>query len=47
LAWESFETLDELRQFIWKRLEKLNTSIVTSITGWDFILDALFASNFS
>lgn len=47
LAWERFGTLDELRQFIWKRLEKLNTSIIASITGWDFILDALFASNFS
>ena len=47
LAWESFGTLDELRQFIWQRLEKLNTSIVASITGWDFILDALFASDFS
>ncbi|MCP6760027.1 MAG: IS630 family transposase [Fischerella sp. CENA71] len=47
LAWESFGTLEELRHFIWKRLEKLNTSIVASITGWDFILDALFASNFS
>ena len=47
LAWESFATLDDLRQFIWKRLEKLNTSTVASITGWNFILDALFKSNFS
>ena len=46
LAWESFATLDDLRQFIWKRLEKLNTSTVASITGWNFILDALFESNF-
>ncbi|WP_033364715.1 IS630 family transposase [Mastigocladopsis repens] len=47
LTWESFSTLDELREFIWKRLEQLNTSIVASITGWDFILDALFVSGFS
>ena len=33
--------------FIWKRLEQLNTSIVASVTGWDFILDALFVSGFS
>ncbi|MBD2512804.1 hypothetical protein H6G91_37455 [Nostoc muscorum FACHB-395] len=43
---ENFGTSDELRQFIWKRLEKLNTSIVASITGWDFILDANKASIF-
>lgn len=46
LSWESFPTLDELRNFIWQRLEKLNTSIVASITGWDFILDALYVSGF-
>ena len=47
LVWESFATLDDLRQFIWKRLQKLNTSTVASITGWNFIIDALFESNFS
>jgi hypothetical protein len=30
-----------------KPFTKLNTSIVASITGWDFILDALFVSGFS
>lgn len=44
LSWESFYTLDELRDFIGQRLEKLNTSIVASITGWDVILDGLFVS---
>ena len=47
LSWECFADLDELREVVWQRLNKLNTSIVASITGWDFILDALFASNFS
>ncbi|MBE9209842.1 IS630 family transposase [Nostoc sp. LEGE 06077] len=47
LSWECFGTLDELRADIWQRLEKLNTSIVASITGWGFILDALFVSGFS
>ncbi len=47
LAWESFDTIEELREFIWKRLEKLDESIVASITGWNFILDALFVSGFS
>ncbi|MEH2464897.1 hypothetical protein [Nostoc sp.] len=47
LSWECFGNLDELRTVIWQRLEKLNTSIVASITGWGFILDALFVSGFS
>lgn len=47
LSWECFQTIDELREFIWQRLEKLNTSVVASITGWDFILDALFVSGIS
>jgi len=47
LSWECFGSLDELRTVIWQRLEELNTSIVASITGWDFILDALFVSGFS
>lgn len=47
LSWESFVTLDELREFIRQRLDKLNASIVASITGWGFILDALFVSGLS
>ncbi|MGF1933043.1 MAG: hypothetical protein RM347_001390 [Nostoc sp. ChiQUE02] len=47
LSWESFHSLDELREFVWQRLETFNTSIVASITGWGFILDALFVSGFS
>lgn len=47
LSWECFADLDELREVVWQRLNKLNTSIVASITGWDFILDALFVSEFS
>ena len=44
---ESFQYEDELREFVWQRLKKLNTSIVASLTGWGFILDALFVSGFS
>lgn len=47
LSWECFANLDELRTVIWQRLEELNTSIVANITGWGFILDALFVSGFS
>jgi putative transposase len=47
LSWECFSNLDELRTAIWQRLEQLNNLIVASVTGWGFILDALFVSGFS
>lgn len=47
LSWECFQSLDELREVVRLWLEKLDASIVTSLTGWDFILDALFVSGFS
>ncbi len=46
-SWEFFQNLDEFREVIWQPIEKLSTSIVASITGWDFILDASFVSGFS
>jgi len=33
-------------QNVWQRLEKLNTQVVY-ITGWDFLLVALFLKKFS
>jgi putative transposase len=47
LKWECFQTLDELREAVWKQLDKLTASQVKSIAGWDFILSALFVSGFS
>ncbi|MEI1376708.1 hypothetical protein PQG02_27360 [Nostoc sp. UHCC 0926] len=47
LSWECFQTLDELREAVWKQLSKLTASQVKSIIRWDFILNALFVSGFS
>ena len=47
LSWECFESLDQLRAVIRQRLDQLTTSIVASVTGYGFILDALFVSGFS
>jgi transposase len=47
LSWECFENLDELREAVWKQIQKLDESIVFSVTGWGYILDALFVSGFS
>jgi putative transposase len=44
---ECFENLDELRVVVNQRLEQLTKSIIASITGYGFILDALFVSGFS
>jgi len=44
LRWQSFDTLDELRTALAQILDKLTDSVVASVTGWDFILSALFVS---
>lgn len=47
LRWQSFDTLDELRTALAQILDKLTDSVVASVTGWDFILSALFVSGIS
>jgi len=44
LRWQSFDTLDELRTALAQILDKLTDSVVASLTGWDFILEALSVS---
>ena len=45
LKWELFDNFDRLRQKLLKVLSHLTSSTIASITGWDFILDALFVAN--
>lgn len=45
LKWELFDNLDRLRQKIFKVLSQLTPLTIASVTGWDFILDALFVAN--
>lgn len=47
IRWQLFDTLDELRAFLGQILDKLTDSVVASVTGWDFILDALSVSAIS
>lgn len=42
--WQSFDALDELRAVLKQVLDKMTNSVVASVTGWDFILDALSVS---
>ena len=44
LAWQLWSDLAALRQEVEYHLSKLTKSIVASVTGWDFILDALSVS---
>jgi transposase len=47
LRWQSFDTLDELRAALSLILDKMTDSVVASVTGWDFILEALSVSGIS
>jgi transposase len=45
LKWELFDHLDRLREKLSQVLSRLTRLTIASITGWDFILDALFVAN--
>jgi hypothetical protein len=38
---EEAEALNELRQGVRKFLKDLNNAMITSVTGWEFIIEAL------
>jgi putative transposase len=44
LKWLRFDGREELRTAVQKELEKLTKEVVASLTGWEFILDALFVA---
>ncbi|MFM6190630.1 hypothetical protein [Planktothrix sp.] len=41
MKWELFENLDSLRNRLSQVLQELTPQAIKSVTGWDFILDAL------
>jgi hypothetical protein len=47
LSWELFENLDELRHTLRKSLEQLTQTVVRSLTGWEYIRQALFVAGIS
>ena len=47
LSWELFDNLDELKVAVRQMLNKLTDQVVASVTGWDFILEALSVSGIS
>jgi transposase len=41
LKWLRFEQIEELRAAVQKELNKLTNEVIASLTGWQFILDAI------
>ena len=41
LKWLRFEHIEELRAAVQKKLNKLTNEVIASLTGWQFILEAL------
>ncbi len=41
LKWELFTSLEQLRLRVRKVLQDLNQTLITSVTGWQFIIEAL------
>jgi transposase len=41
LKWLRFDSIEELRAAVQKEFKNLTKEIIASLTGWEFILDAL------
>jgi hypothetical protein len=41
LKWLKFDQIEELRAAVQKELNKLTLEVIASLTGWEFILEAL------
>ena len=41
LKWLRFEQIEELRAAVQKELKTLTLEVIASLTGWQFILDAI------
>ncbi|MEG4805786.1 transposase [Microcoleus sp. ARI1-B5] len=41
LKWLRFDQIEELRAAVQKELKKLTKEVVASLTGWEFILEAI------
>jgi transposase len=46
LKWLRFDQIEELRAAVQKELNKLTLEVIASLTGWEFILEALSVAGF-
>lgn len=47
LAWNLYETLDHLRGGLAEQLQQLHPQMIASLTGWEYILNALSVAGIS
>jgi hypothetical protein len=45
LKWLRFEQIEELRDGLQKELKELTLEVIASLTGWQFILEAISVAN--
>ena len=45
LKWKVFDELSELRATVFKELNQLTPALISSVSGWKFILEPLFVAN--
>jgi putative transposase len=45
LKWQLFDDLDDLRKTLSKEINQLTPELISSVSGWKFILDALSVAN--
>jgi hypothetical protein len=45
LKWLRVEQIEELRDGLQKELKKLTLEVIASLTGWQFILEAISVAN--
>ena len=46
-VWQNYDDLDQLRNALAQELQKLEPQTIASLTGWDYILDALSVAGIS
>jgi putative transposase len=46
LKWLRFDNIEEMRAAIQKELKNLTNEIIASLTGWQFILEAISVAEF-
>ena len=45
LRWQLFDDLEDLRETLKQEINKLTPELISSVTGWQFILEAVSVAN--
>ncbi len=47
IVWQNYDDLDQLHNALAQELQQLEPQTIASLTGWDYILDALSVAGIS